>query len=787
VPHNTSSPIKSHQETEAEDEQLLVGWELPKVVDNVLRVAIPSARTDATKYREFDLCEFYLPPTPFSPNPIPLVDRPELVSILERAVAIYGARTSPEKSWHESIGNATRTLCKLFEYSWLNGLYSISDWTSSDFSDLSDLLAQGGWAKALRIPGRTKEWVERIGRDQLLSILPSTRGRDRWSLGEAFNQALGTNVRSRELLPAKAEILNYLAPRSSRAEKRSTTSRTNGLDSTETPPSKPLKTGRSFESGMGESQLRQELGWINLIGDIFDNPPIAFVPYPNAFTLSKELGRTTGRTDNLSPDHIAKILVDAKWWLDEIAPHALALSDLLANQLIKSSTGGMGSKAQLAVLRTSDAREAIEQALGVEITTVCGTKRAPHSTVNSVVGSVYTACFSLLAFLNARRKDELIHRRYGLSKVALTPVNRAIGLFSCDFYIEKTYRTYTPFFIASLSVRAIETLDAFSDIARRIRENFSEDGVGAEPNIPDREDILFEMPRFNEAGAPLGQPKWYTFDTEGVARDFLQRALGKDVIVRVAPHMYRRGYALIFHYRYEIESIHALSHQLGHFDLTRVWRYVTDAADGATGPAARDYAKGGSPAERAREADLLAIERDIRAIGDERVRELVADVVKGTARANVGFQRLVLRFHQRLGRRLTYRELAAEEQAKVIADSLVARGHSSHPMPHVNCLAARGRRNRGAKCYSSKIGGISRQDAEPSLCGGCAYGSVRRGHVSSIELDLGRSRARLASMPDPSSLGAIALRKSIDNGTAMVTLLRTRLGMGSGPALEPQK
>lgn len=788
MPNKIRSPIESQQTAETEEEQILVGWELPEVVGNVLRVPIPSARTDAKRYREHDLREFYLPPTPFSPHPIPLSDRPELVSILERALEIYGSRLSPEKSWHEAISNATRTLCKLFEYSWLNGLYSISDWTSSDFSDLSDNLAKGGWAKALRIPERTREWAERIGREALLSTLPETRGRDRWSLGEVFNQSLGTNVRSRELLSAKAEIESFLAFQSSRKEDGGgIATSTKGSNPRRNVKEKPNKTGRSFESGMGESQLRQELGWINLIGDIIEDPPIKFVPYANAYTISKDLGRSTGRTDNLSPENIGKILVDAKWWLDKIAPHALALSNTLADELVKSGAGGMGSKAQLAVLRASSARASIEKILGCEILTICGNKRPPHSTVNSVVGSVYTACFSLLAFLNARRKDELIHRRYGVSKVALTPVNRALGLFSCDFYIEKTYRAYTSFFVASLSVSAIETLEAFSDIARRIRRHFSKGDAASEPHTPDREDVLFEIPRFNEAGGSFDQPKWYTFNTDGIARDFLQHALGKGVVVRVAPHMFRRGYALIFHYRYEIESIHALSHQLGHFDLTRVWRYVTDAADGTKGPAARDYARGGSSSERAREADLQAIERDVRAIGADRLRELVAEVVKGGAKPNAGFQRLVLRFHQRLGRKLTYSELGAEEQAKVIADSLVARGHSSHPMPHVNCMAARGRRNRGAKCYSSKTGGISRQDAEPSLCGGCAYGSVSKGHVKTIELDLERSRARLASMPDQSTMRAKALRDSIENGNAMVKLHRTRLGMGSGSAQEPQK
>lgn len=757
-------------------------YELPTVVDDVLFIAIPSARSDSPKYQRFDLCEFYLPPTLFCQHPIPLTDRPELISILQRALHAYGLRISPDKSWHQAMANATRTLCKLFEYSWLNGLYSISDWTTKDFEDLSQLLAKGGWAKALRLQERTRDWVQEIGREGVLAVLPSVRSRADWSLGEKFNQALGTNVRSRELRPAKDVVSEYLlGPKSSAESKPADAGPSSATSQARRKPGRE-KTGRSFELGMGESQLRQELNWLNLLGDILENPPVDFSPYPSTFRLSKELGRQGGRTDNLAPDHVAKLLVEAKWWIDELAPHALALCTALSEPLLQSNGQGVDSKEQIANLMACDTRLAIENLLGCEIRTVTGNNSTPHSSATSVIGSLYTACFIVLAFLNARRKDELIHRKYGLSAVCLTPVNEAIDLYKCEFYIEKTFRAYVDYFIASLSVKAIRVLEQFSSVAREIRASFSHGAPRTEDVSEEREDKLFELPRLNNSHGLLGYARWYAFEPDGLARDFLRRALGENITVRVAPHMFRRGYALIFHYRYEMESMHALSYQLGHFDLTRAWRYVTDEADGATGPAAKDYARGRGPADRALNADLLGIHEEVRAVGEDRLRELVSQVVANSGRPNSGFQRLVQRFHQLLLRSQNFKELAAEEQAERITKTLIERGHTSHPLPHTNCMAARGRRNRGAKCFSSKTGGISRQDADALVCGTCPYGNTQKGHLKTIELDLERQQRRLANLPDHSSVTAVKLRASVANVAGMLRLQRQRLGIAATDA-----
>jgi hypothetical protein len=434
----------------------------------------------------------------------------------------------------------------------------------------------------------------------------------------------------------------------------------------------------------------------------------------------------------------------------------------------------------LRAMRASDQAAAIEALLNSAVKTVTLRHAEDATSLVRVVNSLASGCFILIAFLNARRKDELEHRKIGLHRHALRLVDEKLGLYECEFYIEKTYKDYLTYYVGGTTQLAIQALEKLSDLARdfdRIR--------GLAPQVESldrREEKLFQLPRI-VGKRDKGGGQWYAFVTSsrGAARDLIERALGKGSTLVIAPHMFRRAYALLFHYRYEHATLQALAQQLGHLDLGSALTYVTDSPDGPLQTAtAASYARRPATPDEARTRESQEIQEEINAVGQERVHELAREVVDGTFKSSGGFVRLMRRFHQNISRSVEYQVMSGVDKAKTLADAFVHQGHAFKPMRHANCVASPARRGAAAKCFSKRLGRPAHENANAPTCSSCAYSHFVQNHLTMWKQDADELDAEAQRCGERTVAGSSARVQSINLRTT-IKLVEVRMSKELAP------
>lgn len=727
-----------------------------------------SAREDEHSIRSFDLNDYWLPATPFRPSPTPVGSYPHLVQGIAASMLDLGRRISPSsKDGYKRISTALNTLTKFIEYGWINGYYSFEDWTDVATVKLAEALGLGGWTGALRIDERTQKVIA----DSSLLELNSFVGRSKTSLTfgyairENFRATLGTNARGQELTDAKRAILDKLGLK--------------GYDeSAESSERIRRVKKRSSVSGMGQTHLRQELAAINLLAEHLGDTSLSFIPYPDTVKTSKKYGRAGRRTANLSPESVAALLKEAYWWIDKAADPILGAVEDVYKGLAENAELELEPSPEVVwnSLICSRHFATIEELTGENITSI-GSRGLSFK---QVIYCLASACFVTIAFLNARRRDEVQHKKIGLHRKCLSVVDRQLGLYQCEFFIEKSHKIYVPFYVGKFTRTAIRILERLSDAARAID---AIRGVSAHVPQNEKEDKLFQLPRI--VGKVQGGKQWFAFNasSEGISRGFVTRALGADSQLRVHPHMFRRAYALIFHYRYENATLQALAQQLGHFDLETVRVYISDRATGTDEHSATSFGRLTQAQIKAQHQKIRELNGEIQEVGRERVLELVEEIVGGSSAASQGgFVRLIRRFHQIMGRRLDYSGLDRRKKVQFLAGALTNMGHVFHPMRHANCVASVSRKNKAAGCYSERTKGLGREDASAATCTTCPYGHWTSGHTAALledEACLARQVAERQSMTLTNRNDAIQLA----NLRAMLRLRAQRLEGASGCAV----
>jgi hypothetical protein len=732
--------------------------EIVELRGDVLYIRKCAARANEPQHQEIDLRTFTLPASPFESSPIPLTARPELTDAVVQALRGYSSRVTAggTNSTHTAIASALRSMVKAIEFGWLHGAYRLTDWSEQIATQLVERLGAGGWANALKLDERSSEVFATVPEAELRKYITKSHAKSGgYSIKLAFAPLIGTNCINHELIGVKAQLVAHLRLPE------------NGATQNNDPRTRVKK--RSHEAGMVDTHLRQELAWINLLSEA--NTPIdalPFVPFPDTVKLAAQYGRKGGRTGNLTPDSVAKLLKEGTWWIEECAAPVIGMLTDIASALAAAKAAGelLDPRCVDRALANSAHRVTIERLIGDELTSVGLQKSKQGFSLKSMVYCLASACFVTIAFFNARRKNELLHRKNGLHRQALRLVDVRLNLYECEFYIEKTYKIYVPFYVGQATKNAIGILERMSDLARAIDEI----RLLAKSSAESKEDKLFQLPRVVGRSSGGGE-QWFDFNASanGISRGFVDRALGADRKIRVHPHMFRRAYALIYHYRYEFGTITALAQQLGHFDLDTVFIYVTDGPGGVDTATAASYARHSPKVAAAIAANRMETEKEIKAVGIERVLEVAQQVVDGTSDASGGFARLVTRLHQRLGRRLDYSRLTPTKQAQKLGEAFVAKGHEFRPMRHANCVASGSRRSKSAGCYSKRLERNRPEDATPTTCSKCAYSHYVREHMRLWEEDAAALQQRVAAL-GTNSISGRAATISLKNLQAAIRL-----------------
>ena len=265
----------------------------------------------------------------------------------------------------------------------------------------------------------------------------------------------------------------------------------------------------------------------------FKSKPFPKNPFPEgASKAASRLGAASKRTKTIPPKIAFAMMRESANWVLNYADEIL---DVYSS----------GVDAEIATKQLSD------KGLNINLK---GGKQSHKEVVTyeSVVRYLASACFTIIASLTARRKEEIFDLGY-----KCIDEGRGDGAYWLTIYIEKTSQRYDLCPVPELVKKAINVLEKLSEKARELSGN----------------DTLWQyVSREGEIVKLNGQKLRYSlqgFFTSFVSEDSSQEW-------KFSFHQFRRMFALLYYYRFEDAYIGALSYHLRHFNIEMTKRYVTD-------------------------------------------------------------------------------------------------------------------------------------------------------------------------------------------------------------------
>lgn len=676
-------------------------------------------RSDAAGIFTVPLDGLLLPPTAWAPKGTRVIDRPDLVQTIKGAVSVYLTRTGESKSTEQNIRSVVNCLAKFFEFGWLNGSYRMSDWTEERTVLLFEALCAGGWEKALDLEARTCALLKQTNVEDAKRFLNVNGG-----IANEFFFSLGSNSNTKELGKNAGQIEAALSVQ--------------------------LKSAGFSNSsgGMGQSLLRQTMGWINLLADVPGPAGLQFTPFENSFKKSKKHGRPGGRTSNLAPEEVGKLLKEAHLWIYTYSiPILLLFEEMKVAAALASNIQDEQTKFR-EILAHSTLKQEILTLLKLDDLVL---RRAAYAQPNvlslrQLAQALFDACFIVIGFCNARRAGEIVDRMFGLYFDAMQPFDSALGLHECDFYLEKYRKDYKKFFVNKGTVAAINVLKNMSALAvdlRRLRGWVT--GEGGD----NKERKVCQIPQFDAREET--SPKWFVFNAGlgGASRFYFVRAMGVDASWHVRPHMLRRAYALIMHYRYENSEIMAVSYQLDHVEtgVNETITYLTDASKSDDRVKLERFSPLPEDVDLMTAKEEFGLNTELRAVAHEKLHQFVGDLLSGNNKTSGGLPRLMLKFHQKLSGRMDYAALSEPEKVDALVLAVESRGQTLRPYPHGDCGAPTEKRARIARCFDSKNDALDRSRASAETCHKCPFHRASLGHIEGLKREKLWISARVSELP----------------------------------------
>lgn len=697
--------------------KLLDGWKLE--IKNL------SARADESDRIVCDFSKFWLPPNLVYLGPQRLVAQPHLIVAIVLATNDYWITAESEKSKSARALDIISTLAKFFEYCWLNDKYKLSQLNEVDFAALSKALARGGWQSAVDVRTRLKSYCYTCSGDDIKRLLQSETGIAQKSINTVrFREALGTNVQGREPKIYYSALVKI--------QKNIDIS-----DDTELLVDSSLEEALDYRPG--HSMLRQTFQHINKLYELPLEYGVKFLPYPRTVQTAKRLGKPSGRTRNIGAEEASLLFAEAFRWVYRYGPALVNLVDEMCLNVIAAHKQGrkvLGYQLENLIENSKNAQW-LRENLPIRITSADCAQRAKagETSVRAAVVCLLSACAFLIGTMNARRRDEVCHRKWGVHRGLARVVSGELRLYSAEFYIEKTYCDYLPFYINQATMDSITILESLNSCFDKVDVAL---GTRDVKKIPVRQRTLFTYRRFSRIEGVSKERCWFKFEArpgEG-AWDFVSLALKNPEKFDLASHMLRRAYALIFIYRYRNATLQALSQQLCHADLSMTMVYVTDPAfveDAASIAEKFDITREKRRIAFARE--LADVQGEMAEIGDELLMETVIEVISGEPSGG-NYGRFIKKIYARFSKHAEFDGKDIAERGKLLADMLKKRGHFPKTMRHGQCMAGLAAGTQLAKCRSPESHLIQRSEASPRTCASCAFHYTNMDYLNNLRTDL---------------------------------------------------
>jgi len=692
--------------------------------DDVVGVGLKFPENHETGEKTIDFATAYLPPNRLHPSVTLLKDRPDLARVVVAVIDSYVLRQQDTKSTATTAIALGRTVIRALEYFWLHDIYHLKWVTPGHWEALLDKFVKGGWYLALDLERRAS----------VIDLRTISLSRRRKKQGvieyscDSLLAAIGANMG-----PGQVRI-EY---RRGDVHGKLHRTRTEALP--------------------GVSSISALITQLNNLVELPKDMRALCVAHPSPYSFAESAAATAqNRTENFDPAQLASLMCEAYRWVSIYSNPIIKLVGHVYSDLTTYEQEEVDESRMLRLLEAPEARE-IEQLLGFRVTTVARIGDWQRGLgLLGLVRTLLAACFVLLGVFNGRRKDEVASKATGLYADAFECVDEELSLYQSYFYCEKTVCDYRQFYINEISFKALKTAKAISDIA------WSEAGRNGGQQQTERARKVFCMP-------PRGRedtPAWYDYSSDPGIGLLCQRVTGSGSAIVPNAHMFRRAYAVVFHYRYENADLYALSQQLEHFDLAMTLHYVLEGPSRVLAHHAAKLWGDGGESKKARAAQAAELAAEVKEYARVKLHDDVLEILQGGMPVAGGFARLVQRFARKMLGRISYDDADLKVAAKKVSSVLIDRGHTVIPFRHGNCNA--GGPKPGARCF--RRGQLARELASPTVCGSCPYHQMKKTHRVAVEDDLSRQREHLSQRP--ASLQTSAEREALQATEQLVAFYR---------------
>lgn len=687
------------------------------------------ARSDETQYWCFDFKEAWLPPNALFPYSQKFIERPELVNAAVLVIQQYFDRCTNSKTRTERARFILNTTILAIEYLWLNDIISLRAAPPESLVSLPEKVACGGWTHALKI----NERIETVNSSLLKLLLESQKGFNlHKNTQKEIRQAIGSNCRNLFELLKQQDVNDNLQ----------------------------LET--STDSKYALSTIRDILGVINYLFDIGPEYGLSFLPFPKPERLASKLGRAESRTENMPTDVAAQLLKQSVLWVHKYGPVIVELLEDISIEVARCK--GLTRKWTGRRLKTYfdelEKRKAAANVLpfSIDLLDFGRLDKKGKYTLREAILCVMSACFIVIAGMNARRKDEIVHKKFGLRRGDLRVVSQELDLYEMDFYVEKTYKKRMPFYVNKTTAEAVKLLERIEEAFHSIDIAIPADDVNRN-SLDER--TLFSYRRFSVMKGVGKERKWYDFTLyshDSDALKFVDLALPLNKGIRLHAHMFRRMYALIFYYQYENADLQALSHQLGHWSLESTLIYITDPSSRTELEVINSVMDiTSTEIQKARIEHFQNIQEDLLVVGYEKLAQDVYDILTGGQYAG-GYAKYIRRIHYHLSQVIRF-DISAADGGDAVVKVVKKRGHFPRPMKHGLCMVGNSLSTKSAHCASKDTGEIQKEQAGVITCSNCMFHLTSIAYLSNIEEDLGKLISEAALMKEGSVMHENVLKE----------------------------
>jgi hypothetical protein len=433
---------------------------------------------------------------------------------------------------------------------------------------------------------------------------------------------------------------------------------------------------------------------------------IPYIPFidGNKFA-SRVFPNSGGRTKNISIDNAVRIAKEALRWTSEYKPVILAIGKIARIALEKDVAAGLACEG-IVKEAVIDAYQSHLQAGGIEIPNI---KNMTRGILRVCIETLITACVCLIAMNHGRRKNEIIGYKlpYGLYFGCIREISSLYEDWRIDIYIEKSARTYLSFWCNDIVREAVTCLEEISQLFRPLNSPLK---VYPTNRIDGRKDKLFFIRNFTKIGFE-NEPIEFNFSRK--ASWFLELAGVDESYFNEKFHPFRRIFACIYRYRYDIFRIGALSEHYGHDLSSFTETYFTNApgtspADGVEAQYATGYG-----------TDLVSFKKMMDEITSEMFVDLMLRLLSGELIGG-NFAKLSLKLMKEISGNITFQELNLEGKAELISTALERDGYSLSEKEHGLCCATNESITKErSNCFAN--GEVHPENATPQVCSGCMH------------------------------------------------------------------